>query len=199
MNSLSKIFDSYAAFEDEVGIYITRICEKHYADCEGACCRAEICKESLTSPFLRRLRKRFASDAEYSDRRGWLVETGCALSVGRPPVCYQFFCDAIFDDRPTAEFRYAIMVLSNLVNHVGKKALGRKHIVELQESSELKRINFVRFERQLNEAKNAFKRVRAYLDGDVTKLDSLRILKKIYSPPKAKLLAISFANKKPSP
>ena len=199
MNSLSKIIEDYAAFEAEVRGYIARICEKHYPVCDGACCRAEICMESLTSPFLRRLRKRFASDTLYSDRRGWLAETGCTLSVGRPPVCYQFFCDTIFDNRPTVEFRYAIMVLSNIVNHVGKKALGRNHIVELQESSELKRINFTRFERQLNEAKNAFKRVRAYLDGDVTKLDSLRILERIYSPPRAKLPAISFANKKPFP
>ena len=183
MNSLSKIFDSYAAFEDEVGIYITRICEKHYADCEGACCRAEICKESLTSPFLRRLRKRFASDAEYSDRRGWLVETGCALSVGRPPVCYQFFCDAIFDDRPTAEFRYAIMVLSNLVNHVGKKALGRKHIVELQASWELKRINFTRFEKQLKEADTAFKCIRVFLDNGIVELSPSPSLRKISLPP----------------
>ena len=185
MNSLSKITEGYTFFEAEVRGNITRICEKHYPVCYGACCRAEICKESLTSPFLRRLRKRFAPDALYNDRRGWLTDTGCSLPVGRPPVCYQFFCDAIFDDRPTAEFRYAIMVLSNLVNHVGKKALGRKHIVELQESSELKRINLTRFERQLNEARNAFKRVRAYLDGDVTKLDSLQILKKICSPPRA--------------
>jgi hypothetical protein len=45
---------------------------------------------------------------------------------------------------------------ADLVNHVGKNALGRKHIVELQEFSELKRINFKQFEKKLSEAGSAF-------------------------------------------
>ena len=177
MNSLSKIVDAYAAFEADVRVYLSKICQGHYAVCEGACCRPEICMESVTSPFLRQLRQRFASDAVYSDRRGWLTQTGCALPGGRPPVCYQVFCQAVFSDRPTAESRYAIRVISNLVAHFGKKVLGRKHIVELQEASELKRINFTRFEKQLDEADTAFKRVHAYLDGDVARLGSLQDLK----------------------
>ena len=78
--------------------------------------------------------------------------------------------------QPAADFRYALTLLSNLVNHIGKKALGRKHIVELQEASELKRINFARFEKQLDEADAAFKRVRAYLDGDVVQLGASQVL-----------------------
>lgn len=85
--------------------------------------------------------------------------------------------------RPTADFRYAVTILSNLVNHVGKKARGRKHIVELEDYSELKQINFPRFEKQLNEADIAFKLVRSFLDDDTAKLNRSPILKKISRPP----------------
>jgi hypothetical protein len=113
------------------------------------------------------LRRRFAPDAVYDDDRGWLKPTGCALPVGRSPVCYQFFCDAVFENRQTAEFRDAVTLLSGLVNHVGKKALGGKHIVELQDFSELRRVNVTRFEKQLNEATTALRLVRDYLDGNI--------------------------------
>ena len=75
------------------------------------------------------------------------------------------------------------MILSNLINHVGKNVLGCKHIVELQDSSELKRVNFTRFEKQLNEATEAFHLVRTYLDGDIAELNVSPILKKISAPP----------------
>jgi hypothetical protein len=133
----------------------------------------------LTSSFLKQLRQRFTPDAVYNEDRGWLKPAGCVLPVGRPPVCYQFFCDAVFENRQTAEFRYAVTILSSLVNHVGKKALGSKHIVELQDFSELRRVNFTRFEKQLNEATRTFHLVRAYLDGNIAELNPSPILKKI--------------------
>ncbi len=43
-------------------------------------------------------------------------------------------------------------------------------------------INSARFEKQLNEAANAFHLVRAYLDGDVAELTPLPILKRISHP-----------------
>ena len=183
MNTLSEIIEKYGAFEAEVSAYTNKIFQKRCSACDGACCRPEICEESLTSPFLKRLRQRFASDAVFSDDRGWLKPTGCALPVGRPTVCYQFFCDAIFENRQAAEFRYALTILSSLVNHVGKKALGGKHIVELRDSSELKRVNFTRFEKQLNEAARAFYIVRAYLEGNISVLTPSPILKKICALP----------------
>ena len=121
MNSLSRIIQKYAAFEAEVGAYTARIFRDHCSACKGGCCKPEYCEEALTSPFLRWLRQRFPSDAVYSDGRGWLTPTGCALPVGRPPVGYQFFCRTIQDAQPTAQSRNAIAILSNLVGHVGKR------------------------------------------------------------------------------
>ena len=166
-----------------MGAYTSKIFQKKCSACDGACCRPEICEESFNSPFLERLRQRFASDAVFSDDRGWLKPTGCALPVGRPPVCYQYFCDAVFEKRQTDESRYAVTILSSLVNHIGKNALGRKHIVELQDYSELKRVNFARFEKHLNEAVKAFHLVRSYFEGDVAKLTPMPILKKFAPSP----------------
>lgn len=55
------------------------------------------------------------------------------------------------------------------MNHIGKKARGGRHIVELQESSELKRVNISRIEKQLREAENAFQFACAFLDADIAK------------------------------
>lgn len=184
MNTLSKIMEKYAAFEAEVNSYAVTIYLNHCSTCKGICCKPEYCEESITSPFLCRLRQHFVPDAACDSARGWLTQTGCALSVGRPPVCHQYLCDTILSMQPAADFHYALSIFSTLVNHIGKKALGRKHIVELQEASGLKRINFTRFEKHLNEAENAFKRMRSFLDGDVAKLDYLQDLKKICLPPR---------------
>ena len=174
--------EQYAAFEAKVRAYSTRIYLDHCSGCKGICCKPEYCEEALTSPFLNQIRRHYVPDAIYDSGSGWLKRTGCALPVGRPPVCHEYLCDTILSLRSGPDFRYALTLLSNLINHVGKKALGRKHVVELQENDELKRINFTRFEKQLDEAETAFMRVRAYLDGDVTKLGSLRDLKKICLP-----------------
>ena len=182
MNSLSKIMKKYAAFEAGVNAYAVKIYLNHCATCKGICCEPEYCEESITSPFLRRLRQHFVPEAVYDSERGWLTSGGCALPVGRPPVCHQYLCDSILSIRPGTDFRYAITLFSNLVNHIGKNARGRKHIVELQEASELKRINLARLEKQLDEADAAFKRVRPYLDGDVAKLGASQVLKKISLP-----------------
>ena len=183
MKSLSKIIEKYAAFEAEVGAYSKELHFDACSVCKGGCCQKEICTESLSSPFLSRLRQRFAPGAVYDSGCGWLTPSGCALPVGRPPVCHQFLCDRILNIRPGADFRYAVTILSNLVDLVGKKARGRKHIVELQDYSELNQINFPRVEKQLHEADAAFKRVRSFLDNDTAKLNPSPILKKISPSP----------------
>ena len=184
MNSLSKIMEKYAAFEGEVRTYATRIYLNYCSDCMDVCCKPEYCDESRTSPFLNQIRQRYIPDAVYDSACGWLTKTGCALPVGRPPVCHQYLCDTILNIQPAPDFRYGLTLLSNLVNHIGKKAIGSKHIVELQETSELKRINFIRIDQQLDEADTAFKQIRAYLDGGVPALGSLQDLKKISLPPR---------------
>jgi hypothetical protein len=183
MNALSGIIEKYAAFEAEVGAYTARIFRDRCSACKGVCCRPEFCAESISSPFLDRVRRHFVPHAVCDAVHGWLTPTGCALTVGRPPVCYQFFCSTIQDAQPAAQSRYAIAILCNLVGHVGKKACGPKHIVEVEDASQLKRINLPRFEKQLNEAAGAFELVRAYLDGQIAELSPSPALMKISTVP----------------
>ena len=183
MNTLVKIIDKYAIFEAGVMALTTKIHRSFCRVCKGDCCRPEICAEVTTSHFLSRVRKRHNPNTDFDPDSGWLTRAGCQLPVGRPPVCYQYFCDAIFDNGSTPEFRYAIKVLSNLVNYVGKDALNRRHIVELGTESELKRVNLSRFEKRLSEATEAFACIRSFIDGDKTKLTPTPILKTISRPP----------------
>jgi len=183
MNALSRIIEKYAAFEAEVGAYTARIFRDRCSVCKGVCCRPEFCAESISSPFLDRVRRHFVPHAVCDAVHGWLTPTGCALPVGRPPVCYQFFCRTIQDAQPAAQSRYAIAILCNLVGHVGKKACGPKHIVEVEDASQLKRINLSRFEKQLDEAAVAFDRVRAYFDREIAELSPSPALMKISTVP----------------
>jgi hypothetical protein len=183
MNTLSKIIEKYAAFEAEVGACTAEILRNHCSVCKEVCCKPEFCAESISSPFLDRVRRHFAPDAVYDAVHGWLTPVGCALPVGRPPVCYQFICRTILDAQSTAQSRYAIAILSNLVGHAGKKALGRKHVVELEAAAQLKRINLSRIEKQLEEAVNAFSLVRAYFNGEIAELSPLPFLMKISTAP----------------
>jgi hypothetical protein len=142
MNTLFKIIDKYAAFEAEVRSCMSKISGDQCCVCKAVCCQPEFCEESLSSPFLKCVRRHFVPDAVYDAANGWLTPAGCALPVGRPPVCYQFFCRAILATQLTAQF-----------------------------------------ERQLNEAANAFDLVRAYLDGEIAELHPSPTLMKISTVP----------------
>jgi hypothetical protein len=183
MDTEARLIKKYATFEAELRACMAKFFGDHCCVCQAVCCKPEFCEESLSSPFLRRVRRHFAPDAVYDVAHGWLTATGCALPVGRPPVCYQFFCRAILDMQLTAQSRYAIAVLSNLVAHVGKNVHGRKHVVELENASQLKDLKWFRFEKQLDAAAIAFDLVRAYLDGEIAELHPSPALMQISTVP----------------
>ncbi|MGD8298970.1 MAG: hypothetical protein PVG67_21400, partial [Desulfobacterales bacterium] len=112
-------------------------------------------------------------------QKAWLSETGCRLPVGRPPVCYEFLCANILDAQQTGIHRYAMIVLSKLVSHIGKKALGSRHLIEVMDPADLKKIRYSRFEKRLSEARNAFDVVQLFLSGDKLENDALKVLSKI--------------------
>jgi hypothetical protein len=159
---LTKILKEYAAFETEVRQEIADICAPHCLVCEHVCCRPEYCRENIDSPFLRLLSSKTLPNTVYSAERGWLRSTGCALSAGRPPVCYQFNCKKIFDSLPDDIHRYLLGVLSELIAHVGKRAFGSRHLVEIMHAAELERVDVDRFYKRLNEARKALRAIRSF-------------------------------------
>ena len=180
---ITSILKEYAAFECEVMAFTSEFLGPWCSNCEGVCCKTEYCRESLESSFLSLLISRYPPDIPFSGQYGWLTKTGCALAVGRPPVCYEFLCDRMLDAPPAPLHRYAMNVLSKLMSHVGRRAVGRSHLVEILDPSDLSAINPDSFGRRLTEARKAFKLVRFMLAEKPIPEDAVITLSRISRPP----------------
>ncbi len=181
---LHKIINEYADFEIIVRQRIADICAPHCAVCQRVCCRPEYCRENIDSPFLNLISAKSRPDRAFSDERGWLAPTGCALSAGRPPVCYQFNCNKIIDGLPTDQYRYLFKVLSNLVPYIGKRSLGTRHLVEIMDPAQLRKVSLKRFGRRLNEARDALHVIQSFKEPDFSKASSLAALSRVVPIPR---------------
>jgi hypothetical protein len=179
MDELKHILRAYGAFESEVRIFSSKLWFQWCSNCRVVCCKAAYCRETVESPFLFLLLKKNSQRVFKSPQKTWLNETGCKLWVGRPPVCYEFLCANILDAQQTAMHRYAMMVLSKLISHIGKKALGSRHLIEVMDPADLKKIRYSRFEKRLTEARNAFDVVRLFFRGHELENGALEVLSKI--------------------
>jgi hypothetical protein len=182
---LLEIVKEYAVFETAVRQQITDFCASHCSNCEQVCCRPEYCRENIDSPFLNLLSSKIRRKAAYDAEHGWLASTGCALSTGRPPVCYQFNCKKIIDGLPDDQQRYFFQVLSNLVPHIGKLALGPLHLVEIMDADKLKRVKIARFGKRLAEARQALQIIQSINGNGFPAAQSLADLSKIVPIPRA--------------
>ena len=131
MDELEHILKAYAEFEAEVGAFSSELWSQWCSNCREVCCKPVYCRETLESPFLLLLSKNHSPEVFYSTRKAWLNEAGCKLSVGRPPVCYEFLCSNILEAQQPGMHRYAMIVLSKLMSHIGKRALGSRHLIAL--------------------------------------------------------------------
>ena len=128
-----------------------QVCTPFCASCKAACCRPVYCRESLESPFLAEVYRRFAPGAHWDAALGWLTPAGCSLGAGRPPVCYEFLCRTILDAQPSPRARSGLESLARLLTDAGRHAAGRHHLVEL---TDLSRINVGRLTRHLAQARS---------------------------------------------
>lgn len=182
MHEIKYILKEYASFETKVQEHLTAFCSPYCSSCSNVCCKPEYCQETTESPFLNLLKNNFQQSIQFSKGAGWLGATGCKLFVGRPPVCYEFMCNAILDAQPTAAHEYVTQILSKLISHIGKNAAGGSHIVEIMSASKLQRIKIARFNKKLGEAKEAYLAVLFFLQHNFLKATSLPALSKIHPP-----------------
>jgi len=182
MDELEHILREYAAFEDKVRRFSSELWFQWCSSCREVCCQAVYCRETLESPFLVLLLKKYSRQVYNDTQKVWLAEAGCKLAVGRPPVCYEFLCANILDARQTGIQRYAMIVLSKLISHIGKRALGTRHLIEVMDPADLKKIRYSRFEKRLSEARKAFDVVQLFLSDDKLENDALKVLSKISRP-----------------
>ena len=179
MDELEEILKAYVVFEDEVRRFSSELWFRWCASCRKVCCQAVYCRETYESPFLFLLLKRHSHPVFYGIQQDWLSEAGCRLSVGRPPVCYEFLCGTILDAQQTGMQRYAMIVLAKLISHIGKKALGSRHLIEVMDPDDLKKVRYSRFQKRLSEARDAFDVLQLFFSGHKFENDDRRVLSKI--------------------
>lgn len=158
----AKILWRYAALEREVQTLIAERCGSICSLCPQCCCRADICEEALDSAFLKKLHGQNRKSVAFSDRFGWLTEKGCGLALGRPPVCYEFFCEELIEVQPDKTHRYVLKLLGKLVGHAGKNAMGHTHLVNITDEQELENVSLLHFKERLNEARSALEHIRFF-------------------------------------
>lgn len=164
MASLEQLIDSYATLEREIRDMMVELFSGTCGMCTACCCRADICEEATESAFLSLLlKKQGLGETEMDERYGWLDLHGCSLKFGRPPVCYSFYCDELLARLPDDEIRFSANVLGKLIHHIGQKALGGWHLVEIMDPADLEKVNYDRLFQRLDEAQAAFDIIKSYL------------------------------------
>jgi len=171
-SEFNDMLKAYVELEGEVREYISGLFSGTCALCTSTCCTPDICEESLDSAFLKSVRSVYEPDAIFCDRYGWLTERGCALKCGRPPVCYGFFCNEIVDSLSERE-RDIIRVLGRIISWVGEKAYGGKHIVEIMDSEDLKKLNLERILKRIKVGHTALNGVEISLQNITVEKEQL--------------------------
>ncbi len=131
-----EIMNEYSALESDVRVLVSGRLGPVCSLCTSCCCTPDICEESLDSAFLRWVRECGPSEILFCDRFGWLTTEGCGLSVGRPPVCYEYYCNEIVDSFSTQD-RQVMRILGRLLTWVGARAVGNQHLVEIMDDDAL--------------------------------------------------------------
>ena len=154
-----QFFELYAELEQGVQELVTARCRAFCELCTSCCCRAEICEEAISSPFLRTIHRREVLD---SDGYGFLDTGGCSLQRGRPPICYEFFCDELMAAQEDDLNRDVLRALGRLLSLVGERALGSAHLVELADSEQLERVDFEKMEKRIRRALESLEVIREF-------------------------------------
>ncbi len=175
-NRLKHILENYTELEREVQVLVSAQCRDICALCTACCCRADLCEEALESPFLCAVHGR---DELESDGYGFLTETGCGLEIGRPPICYEFFCSELLEAQPDAVHRKVLKILGRLPAYAGENASGEAHLVEIMQAEQLEHLAFQRLETQLQNARDALDVILAFYNEGTLPEHSRKILSKI--------------------
>lgn len=173
---LKHLLEKYTELELAVQELVNAQCTTLCAQCTCICCRADICEEAVDSPFLKLVHKQTAI---FSDRYGFLIETGCGLETGRPPVCYEYFCtDQLYHQYD--EIREKILrTLGALPAHAGRNATGDTHLVEIMKEEQLEHLAFQRLEKNMKECFQALEIIKNFYNEETLPSHADRVLDRI--------------------
>lgn len=175
-NRLETFIENYTELEQGVQVLVTEQCRTSCGICTACCCRADICEEAVDSPFLRALHRQQELE---SDRYGFLCASGCTLPLGRPPVCYEFFCKELLEDQPDDLHRTLLKILGHLPAYAGERACDAIHLTELIQEDALDSLDFEQLETQMKNALDALNCIRVFYEEGTLPEDSQRILERI--------------------
>jgi hypothetical protein len=177
MNSFLKQFiERYVELEREVQTLVTGLCYELCAQCTQICCRADICEEAIESPFLRLINKRSELD---SDAYGFLTPTGCGIKVGRPTVCYEYFCHDHIYYQPDDIHAKVMRVLGALPAHATRNAIGDAPLSEILQEEKLDQADFQTLEKNLDECFQALEVIKVFYNEETLSDDANRVLDRI--------------------
>ncbi len=170
-NHRAQILWRYAALEKEVQTLIGSKCGIYCELCVSRCCKTDICKEAMNSPVLRWIHNHKDNNLTFADQCGWLNEKGCGLGIGRPPICYEFFCNDLLNTLPDERHRYVMCLLGKLVKYVGRNAIGKTHLTEISDKEDIKNISLESFKERINTARSVLGHIKffyehGFFDGD---------------------------------
>jgi len=146
----------YRQFEIEVSGCLSRFCNAFCNGC-GDCCKPDICVEAVESAWLRIVREQEGSKiSQFSRTTGWLSSKGCRLQAGRPPLCYEFFCERISDHFRKEAILDSILAISKLPSTAGQSALGKRHLVTLDDDEIHNKLDFNRLRKKIGLARRNY-------------------------------------------
>ena len=162
-NSLSRFSDlclqiihEYRQLEMQASRCLSGFCHAFCNGC-GDCCKADICVEAVESAWLRIVREQEGSKiSRFNRSTGWLSARGCRLQAGRPPLCHEFFCESITDHFRKETILDPILAISKLPSTAGLNALGKRHLVTLEEDEILHKLDFNRLRKKIAFAKEHY-------------------------------------------
>ncbi len=165
MKSMDVFIDAYIELESLVRQLQTSLFSETCGLCTACCCRVDICEEATQSVFLSLLLKRQErTEKDLDERFGWLDQHGCTLEHGRPPVCYDYFCDELLARLPDDETRDVIRVLGRLMEYVGENAINGRHLVDIMNPDDLQHANFDALQDRLEVARQVIEVIERFIE-----------------------------------
>ena len=140
----------YLFLESKVNFLISQACRCFCSECKERCCGKEYCSESVSSCWLTIIWTLCGNNIfNYDEEKGWLSPYGCHLTAGRPPVCYDFFCNRLLEEDPIGTYVASLNKIANLPRLMGKNALGTRHLVTLSSREVFCLLNFNRLRNRM--------------------------------------------------
>ncbi len=194
-DTLKSYIKQYIELESGVQELVLEKCSPLCAQCTCICCDAVMCREAIKSPFLKLVHQQ---TDQFDEQHGFLSPTGCSLNLGRPSVCYEYYCDNHFYDQPDDLHAEILLILGALLHHAIQNAQDNIPLDEIQEEK-LDQLDFGPLNKRMKESLQALEIIRTfYRDGTLPE-QSYKALKLIQIAEEFDAVVESSAHQNRSP